>query len=152
MLDKLGKAAYFTTFDLASGYYQMPVAEEDRHKTGFTVPGRGVFEWNVTAMGLMNAPPSFQRAMEVVLSGLNWICCLVFINDVIIFAASWEDHLRDVAAVLERFAGVGLKVKITKCQIARTSVKSWGQWSAGRACHQTQHVWWPLSRRGHRRA
>lgn len=126
VLDKLGKAAYFTTFDLASGYYQMPIVEEDRHKSGFTVPGRGVFEWCVTAMGLMNAPPSFQRAMEVVLSGLNWICCLVFIDDIIIFSATWEDHLRDVAAVLKRFADVGLKIKITKCQIARTSVKFLG--------------------------
>lgn len=126
VLDRLGQAKYFTTFDLASGYWQQPLREEDIPKTAFSVPGRGLFEWLVTAMGFTNAPPNFQRAMEVVLSGLSWECCLVFIDDIIIFSATWEDHLRDVDSVLRRLKGANLKVKITKCQIARTSVKFLG--------------------------
>jgi len=78
ILDALGGNSIFTTLDLASGYWQVPIAEEDRHFTA-----------------------TFQRAMDVILSGLNWKNCLCYLDDIIIFSKSWKQHLEDLEKVLD---------------------------------------------------
>ena len=78
-LDTLGGAKWFSTLDLTSGYWQVPMAEKDKHKTAFTVGGGGLYEFNVPPFGLCNAPASFERLMEMVLCRLQWKQCLVYI-------------------------------------------------------------------------
>ncbi|KAM0735323.1 Retrovirus-related Pol polyprotein from transposon 17.6 [Formica fusca] len=84
ILDQLGNAKYFTTLDLASGYHQIPVAENDKCKTAFSTP-YGHYEFNRMPFGLKNAPATFQRLMNSVLTGLQGIKCLVYLDDIVIY-------------------------------------------------------------------
>lgn len=99
ILDQLGNAKYFTTLDLASGYHQIPMAENDRQKTAFSTP-TGHFEFNRMPFGLKNAPATFQRLMNTVLTGLQEIECLVYLDDIVIYSANLEEHNRRIRAVL----------------------------------------------------
>ena len=77
-LDTLGESKYFTTLDLASGYWQVEVATEDRQMTTFTTP-EGLYQFKVMPFGLCNAPATFQRLMDRVLGGLKWSSCLAYL-------------------------------------------------------------------------
>jgi hypothetical protein len=113
-LDKLGKCKYFTTLDLASGYWQIELEEKDKPKTAFITP-EGLFEFNVMPFGLTNAPATFQRTMNTILSGLTWLNCLVYLDDIIIFSHSFEQHIKNIEEVFERLCQAGLKLKLSKC-------------------------------------
>ena len=90
ILDQLGNAKYFTTLDLASGYHQIPMAERDKNKTAFSTPF-GHYEFNRMPFGLKNAPATFQRLMNSVLTGIQGLRCLVYL-DIVIYGSSLEDH------------------------------------------------------------
>src|SRR6218665_606740 len=91
-LDALSGAGWFSTLDLRSGYHQVPLRPADADKTAF-VTRRGTYRWRVMPFGLCNAPATFQRMMDIVLSGLNFELCLVYLDDVIIFSSNPEEHL-----------------------------------------------------------
>ncbi len=95
-LDALSGAKVISTLDITSAYNQIPVKETDIPKTAF-VTKSGLFECTTMSFGLTNAPATFQRAMEMVLSGLNWITCLVYLDDVIIHAKSAVEHVSRVS-------------------------------------------------------
>ena len=120
-LDMLGGLKYFTTLDLASGYWQVEVAEEDQLKTAFTTP-EGLFQFKVMPFGLCNAPATFQRLMDRVLSGLKWSSCLVYFDDIIVVGTSFADQLSNIGGVLARLRGAGLKLKPGKCHLCQESV------------------------------
>jgi hypothetical protein len=113
-LDTLSGAKWFTTLDLLSGYWQVEVAAEDKEKTAF-VTRDGLYEFNVMPFGLCNAPATFQRLMDMVLSGLQWTHCLVYLDDVIVFSCDFTSHLDKLHQVFLRLQKAGLKVKPTKC-------------------------------------
>ena len=123
ILDQLGGARYFSTLDLASGYWQVPLREEDMEKTAFSV-GADHYEFTVMPFGLTNAPATFQRMMGNLLKGIKG--CLVFIDDIIIFSDTWEQHQRILDEVFRRVRAAGLKIKRDKCQFAQESVKFLG--------------------------
>jgi hypothetical protein len=79
-----------------SGYYQIPVAKEDRPNTAFSFPGGGLWQFKRTPMGLSNSAPVFERLMEQVLTGLSWKTCLVYLDDIIIFSNSFEKHMKNM--------------------------------------------------------
>eukprot|EP00731_Ephydatia_muelleri_P034176 Em0049g23a len=110
-LDALGGAQYFSTLDLASGYWQVEVDSRDREKTAFVTPF-GLFQFRVMPFGLCNAPATFQRLMERVLAGLHWMTCLVHLDDIIIFSRSVETHVKQLKEVLERLKIAGLKIRL----------------------------------------
>ena len=83
ILDTLGQAHYFTTLDLASGYWQIELDPATREKSAFTTH-RGLFEFQRMPFGLCNAPSTFQRLMQVVLAGLERQCCFVYIDDILV--------------------------------------------------------------------
>jgi predicted aspartyl protease len=125
-IDALSGAKYFSTADLKSGYYQIPVAEKDRHKTAFSFPGGGLWQFKRMPMGLSNSAPVFERLMERVLSGLTWKTCLVYLDDIIIFSRTFENHLANLREVFERLKEAHLKLSPKKCHFFKTKVKFLG--------------------------
>ena len=113
-LQTLRGGGYFSTMDLQSGYWQVPVHPEDASKTAFTST-HGLFQFNVMPFGLCNAPAIFERLMECVLAGLQWNICLIYIDDIIVFSKSMEEHLNHVDQVLQRIKDAGLKLSPKKC-------------------------------------
>jgi hypothetical protein len=126
-LDSLGtaKPKYFSTLDLASGYWQIDLEEHSKSKTAF-ITQDGLFEFNVMPFGLHNAPSTFQRAMQEVLRGLNWKFVLCYLDDVIIFSSSFEEHLGHLRQVLDRLRIAGLKLQPKKCTFGQREVKYLG--------------------------
>ena len=120
-LDSLSGSKWFSTIDLLSGYWQVEVAEEDRPKTAFCTT-EGLFEFKVMPFGLSNAPATFQRLMDLVLSGLQWSQCLVYLDDVIILGRSFSEHLANLNMVFERLREAGLKLQPKKCNFLRHEV------------------------------
>jgi hypothetical protein len=117
---------------LASGYWQVPLREEDIPKTAFAV-GPNNYEFTVMPFGLTNASATFQRMMTKLLHEMSG--CLVFIDDIIIFADTWEEHQKILEEVLHRIKAAGLKLKGTKCQFGRESVQFLGHIVSARGIH-----------------
>ena len=107
--------------DLMSGYWQVELSPDAREKTAFTTYS-GLFEFLVLPFGLTNAPATFQRLMECVLRGLTWRVCLIYLDDVIVFSKTFEEHLANLRLVFTRFRAAGIKLKPSKCHFGRTEV------------------------------
>ena len=125
-LDAMAEAQWFSTIDLRSSYHQVGVAPEDRDKTAFICP-RGMYRFRSMPFGLCNAGATFQRLMDIVMSGLNLEICLVYLDDIVVYAKTPEQHLQRLAAVLARLSDAGLKLKPEKCRFFRRSVQFLGQ-------------------------
>lgn len=124
-LDALSGATLFSTLDLASGYNQVPMAEGDKAKTAFCTPF-GLFEFNRMPFGLCNAPGTFQRLMERILGDQSFHSLLLYLDDVVIFSTSFQEHLRRLELVLDRLRQHGLKLKLSKCHFFKSEVKYLG--------------------------
>ena len=124
-IDTLRGSKWFSTLDLASGYWQVPMHPKDVEKTGFTTP-YGLYQFRVMPFGLANAPATFERMMERVLAGLHWEICLIYLDDVIIFSETFEDHLVRLHQVLTRLKDAKLKLSPSKCKLFRSQVEYLG--------------------------
>ncbi|KAI4885901.1 hypothetical protein NFI96_005622 [Prochilodus magdalenae] len=124
-LDSLTAAKWFSTLDLASGYWQVEIDAQDKEKTAFATR-TGFFEFNVLPFGLCNAPSTFQRLMELVLADLQWTSCLIYLDDIIVFGKTFEEHLGRLQVVLEKLKAANLKVKPSKCQLFAKEVQYLG--------------------------
>jgi transposase InsO family protein len=124
-LDALNGAQWFTTLDLASGFNQVAVEEEDKPKTAFTTPF-GLFEYNRMPFGLCGAPATFQRLMQSCLHDQIYQLLLVYLDDVIVFSKTFDEHLERLDKVLTRLAQQGLKIKREKCSFLRKEVSYLG--------------------------
>ena len=120
-LDLLAKTAYFTTLDLASGYWQVGIDSESQPKTAFCSHS-GLYEFTVMPFGLCNAPATFQRLMETVFSGLARDKCFIYLDDVLVVGRTFEEHLSNLREVLTRLREAGLKLKPGKCHLAKFQV------------------------------
>ncbi len=120
-LAQLGQMQYFTCIDLRSAYWQAPIAESSKKYTAF-VSEHGLFEFNAIPFGLTNAPAAFQRIMDVVLAGLKFKSVLCYLDDIIIYSPTFEDHLRDLRDVLLRLKQHELVLKLPKCQFAMSEI------------------------------
>ena len=114
ILQSLGGAKWLSCLDLFSGYWQVPVAKEDRPKTAF-VTHRGQFQWTCLPFGVTNGPGTFTRLMNLALQGLTWKECLVYLDDIIIMSSTFDEHLSRLRSVFERLRTAGLKLKPQKC-------------------------------------
>ena len=129
-LSRMGNASVFSTIDLESGYWQVPLSEEDKAKTAFVTPD-GLYQFLVMPFGLASAPGTFQRMMDLVLTGLRWTICLVYLDDIIIYAAEADEHLVRVRQVLAALRKAGLKIKLVECQFRASEVKALGNVISG---------------------
>ena len=129
LLDQLGKAKYFSTLDLAAGYWQVQLHPESRAKSAF-VTHQGLYEFRVMPFGLKNAPAVFQRLMQQVLMGLNPDTAhdfvAIYLDDILVFSETFEAHLLHLRRVLERFKAAGLKLKSSKCHFISQTVEYLG--------------------------
>ena len=124
-IDALRGSKWFSTLDLASGYWQVPMAPEDAEKTAFTTQF-GLYQFKKMPFGLANAPATFERLMELVLSGLHWEICLIYLDDIIVFSETFEEHLTRLQLVLRRLKQAGLKVTPKKCHLFQFQVEFLG--------------------------
>ena len=125
MLQRLGRKRpkYFGIMDLTKGYFQAPMSERSRHLTAF-ITARGLYEYNRVPMGLTGAPAYFQRVMStVVLAGLIYAKCEVYMDDIIVFGTTKEEYLANLAAVLERLQKHRLTANPDKTRLGLLSVE-----------------------------
>ena len=124
-LDALSGAELFSTIDLASGYHQVAVRESDRDKTAFTTPF-GLYEYLRMPFGLCNAPATFQRLMQATMNDLVFQILLIYLDDLLVFSPTFQDHLLRLETVLQRLRETGLKVKVEKCHFLQPEVRFLG--------------------------
>lgn len=117
----LTKAAWYSTLDLASGYWQVEMDPRDREKTAFTTP-LGLFEFQRMPFGLCNAPATFQRLMQRCLGGQVNESLLIYLDDVIVFSPDFDTHLQHLELVFRKLAAHGLKLQPPKCKLFQRKV------------------------------
>lgn len=125
ILDKLGRCQYFSTLDLASGFHQIEVNPEDVEKTAFSVEN-GHYEFVRMPFGLKNAPSTFQRVMDNVLRGLQNQSCIVYLDDIIIFSTSLQEHIERLTDVFDRLRKYNFKIQLDKSEFLKKEVSYLG--------------------------
>lgn len=120
-IDSLADATIFTTLDANSGHWQIEIREEDKDKTTFT-SHHGLFRFTRMPFGLKNAPGTFQRVIDVILSQVKWQYALVYLDDVIIFSKSVDEHFSHVSTGLQLFKSAGVSLKLKKCSLFTNKV------------------------------
>ena len=118
ILALLGKAKYFTSFDLKSRYWQVAMNETDKEKTAFACH-RGLFEFLVMPFGLSNAPAVFGERMSVVLLGCDKFA-IAYMDDIMVFSETLEEHLQHLNLIFGEFRKHKLKLKLKKCSFLKS--------------------------------
>ena len=138
MLDQLSGKKVFTTLDAKSGYWQVPLEETSRSKTAFST-SNNLYQFRVMPFGLCNAPATFQRVIQQILSGLGgsspFYCA--YIDDILVFSDNIEQHMQHLQQVFERVRLAGLLLHPKKCQFARSSTTYLGNVITGNGICQT---------------
>ena len=129
-LEALGGATFFSSLDLAHGYFQVRMHPDSIGKTAFRVPW-GLYEFLRMPQGLTNSPSTFQRTMEFILGDLNLSKIVLYLDDILIFSTTFEEHLDRLDCVLSRLGEHGLKVKGKKCQLFQDEVHFLGHVVSG---------------------
>lgn len=117
LLDCLAGASYFSVMDMKSGYHQIEIYEQHKERTAFTVGPLGFYEYNRMPFGLTNSPATNQRMIEDCLGNYNLNICCVFIDDIIIFDRTFEEHLGNLGLIMERIRQANLKLSLKKCSL-----------------------------------
>ena len=125
-------AKIFSTLDLKAGYWQVEMAEECKAYAAFTCGPLGFYEFDTMPFGATNAPATFQRLMHDCLGDLNMRWCIVYLDDIIIFSDTKEEHLKRLEAVFQKLAAAGLKLKPSKCFLFREEIEYLGHVVSGK--------------------
>ena len=116
-LESLAGAAHFSTFDMNFGFWQVPMDEESKQYTAFTLGSMGLYECESMPFGLCNTLPTFQRLMQNCLGKLNLTYCLIYL-----ISDKPEEHLRRMRVVFNRLHEHGLKLKLSKCEVFKSEI------------------------------
>lgn len=125
ILDQLSGSYFFTKLDFKNGYFQVPLAPRDRPKTAFSTRDNH-YQFTVLPQGIKNGPPTFQRIVNQVLGPTRWKYCLAYIDDVLIFSKTFDDHLHHLDTVLQLLADANFRLSISKCSIATNHIEYLG--------------------------
>ena len=120
-LDTLSRSAWFSTFDLRSGFHQVKVNPRDANKTTFTCH-RSTFRFPRMPFGLCNAPATFQRLTDTVLMGLNFDICLAYLDDIIVYSCDLQSHMERLEKLFQQLREANLKLKPSKFSILQKRV------------------------------
>ena len=125
-IGEIGRAGstIFSTMDLTSGFWQLPLERESRPLTAFTCPGKGQFCYNVLSMGLKGGPGSFQRMMELTMKEVQNV--IVYIDDLLAHTATHDQHLHTLQLIFDKLRNVNLKLNPEKCEFGASSVQYLG--------------------------
>ena len=126
LLDTLAGQRWFTTLDMSKAYHQGYIHEDSRHMTAFSTPW-ALYEWMRIPFGLRNAPPAFQRFMNQMLGNLKGTICEPYLDDVLIYGKSFEEHVENLRKVLQRLKQNGVKLRADKCVFGRKEVRYLGR-------------------------
>ena len=121
-LESLAGAAHYSTFNMNSGFWQVPMDKESKQYTAFTLGSMGLYECESMPFRLCNTPPTFQRLMQNCLGELNLTYCLTYLDDVIVFSEMPEEHLWRMRVVFDRLREHGLKLKPSKCDVFKSEI------------------------------
>uniref|UniRef100_A0A8C1TWC8 ribonuclease H n=1 Tax=Cyprinus carpio TaxID=7962 RepID=A0A8C1TWC8_CYPCA len=124
VVESLGRAKYLTTLDLCKGYWQVPLSLESKEVTAFKTPF-GHFQFCVLPFGLHGAPATFQRMMDQILRGTEKFAA-AYLDDIIIYSQTWQEHMCHLKDVLLRIKNAGLTIRPDKCTLARTETQYLG--------------------------
>ena len=124
ILALLGKAKYFTSFDLKSAYWQVAMNETDKEKTAF-ICHRGLFEFNVMPFGLSNVHAVFQERMSVVILGCDKFA-MAYLDDIMVFSETLEDHLQNLNLIFDKLRKHKLKLKLKKYSFLKSETNYLG--------------------------
>ena len=121
-LDSLGGSKYFSSLYIRLGYWQAAIDPESADKTAF-VTRKGIFRFKRLSFGLTNAPALFQRLINLVLAGLTWEVCLMYLDDVIVMADTFERYLKRLKLIMNRVRRSGLKLNPARCKLFQLKTK-----------------------------
>ena len=125
-LERLKGSCIFSSLDLKSGYWQVELEEDSKPYTAFTLGPLGFFECNRMPFGATNASATFQRLMESCLGDLNLNWCIIYLDDIVVYAPSVKEHLVRLEAVFQKMKTAGLKLKPSKCELFKKSISYLG--------------------------
>ena len=127
LVDAIGQrqGKYFSTMDLMKGYHQVKMEDKSKNKTAFTCH-LGLFQYRRMPFGLTNAPATFQRLMNKLFFGKEWDSVFIYLDDILVVSATFQEHLHDVGRVLNRLREAGLRLKPAKCVFATSKVEYLG--------------------------
>ena len=124
-LDSLGTSRIFSVLDMASGYHQIEVQEEDREKTAFSCH-MGHYQFTKLPFGVNNGPATYQRCMDFILTGLKGIDCLAYLDDVICYSATMEEHAEKLERIFQRLDQANFMIQPSKCVFGTDTVEYLG--------------------------
>ncbi|KAI5724686.1 hypothetical protein M8J77_005959 [Diaphorina citri] len=126
LIDSVGNKKVLTSIDLKSGYWQIGLSEESKPLTAFTLPNGNRYQFRVLSFGLSGAPGTFMRLMRKVLEGYLGNICTVFLDDILVYSNTYEEHLVHLELILERLATYGLTISVNKCHFGKPELKYLG--------------------------
>ena len=124
-LDFLSQSKYLSVIDCSHSFFHIPLKESDREKTTFHTR-KGMYQWTVLPQGATNSPAIFSRLMALTLRGLNYLCVLSFVDDLIVIGRSFAEHILNLELVLNRLRYANLKLKPAKCKLFQSEVSYLG--------------------------
>lgn len=126
IFDRLHGAKWFSTLHMKSGYHQVELEDDHKQYTAFTLGPLGFYEHNKLPFGLTNSPSEYQRIMQECLGDYHLKICFIYLDDLIIFSSSFEEHLERLELILTRLEECGIKLSAEKCSFVQRKVKFLG--------------------------
>ncbi len=135
-VDRVGSAKFVSKFDLLKGYWQVPLTSRAKELSAFVTPDR-FLQYTVMPFGVRNAPATFQRLVNHVLSGMSG--CEAYLDDVVLYSSSWSEHLDQIRELFVRLAKANLTINLAKCEFGKATVTYLGK-VVGRGCVKPIHA------------
>ena len=125
ILASFNNKRYFSVMDMCNGFYQIEIEEEDRPKTGFVTPDCQR-QYKRLPFGFASSPAIFQRMVDMLLGGMKWVSAVGYIDDIIVYSDTWQDHLKHLRELFEALRRANLELHPAKCAFGASEVKYLG--------------------------